>query len=115
MIQQSLKIMSIQRNDLWCTSFLNEGHTKYNYKYSYPIEREPKVRQVQVEVYCEICQSPTNHNTRHFPHKLKNEKPKWCVICEEESHLTQECQLNGQNKSNYHIVYHMQVVDQTME
>jgi hypothetical protein len=40
---------------------------------------------------------------------------KWCGIYEEVTHSTQECQLNGKNKENFHTVYHMQATDQNME
>jgi hypothetical protein len=68
---------------------------KYNCKYSDPFEREPNFRGIQDELYCEMCESSTNHNTRDFPQNLKNVKKKQCTISDEASHSMQECQLNG--------------------
>jgi hypothetical protein len=107
MLQQSLKNMIVRRSDLWCSTCLNEGHTKYYCKYNDAPEREPECSSSAGKIYYEICQSLKNHNTRDFPHNLRNAKPKWCVIYEESNHLTQECQLNGwkKKKSMQYIIH----------
>jgi hypothetical protein len=112
-LQQSIKNMSIACNELWCTIFSSEGHTKYYCKFSDALD--PTVRCIQIETYCDICEASTNHATRDCPHNLRNARPKWCHICEENNHSTQECQLNGKNRPNIHSVYHTQVVDQHVD
>jgi len=52
-----------------------------------------------------------NNNTRYCPHNLKNAKPKGCGICEDATHSTQECHLNGKNKKKYQAIYHIEVTN----
>jgi hypothetical protein len=42
-LQQSIKNMLIAHNELWCTIFSSEGHTKYYCKFSDALD--PTVRQ----------------------------------------------------------------------
>jgi hypothetical protein len=85
--------MSISRNELWCTICSSEGHTKYYCKFNDALD--PAVLRIQIETLCDICEGVTNHATRDCPHNLRNVHPKWCHICEENNHSTQECRLNG--------------------
>jgi len=62
MLQRSLNNMIVQRSGLWCSTHLNDGHIKYYYKYNNAPERDPNFRWVQIEIYCEIYQSLTNHS-----------------------------------------------------
>jgi hypothetical protein len=100
--------MAIRRNELWCTLCSNEGNTKDYCKFNDALD--PRCPSYSNETFCDIFQAMTNHTTRDFPHNLKNARPKWCHICEENNHSTQECRLNGRNKSNIHTVYHTQAI-----
>jgi hypothetical protein len=47
---------------------------------------------------------------QYCPRNLKNTK--WCHIYEMHSHRTYNCQLNAQNRTNMHTVYHRKETDQ---
>jgi hypothetical protein len=90
----------------------SKGHTKYYCKFNDALD--PVVRRIQIETFCDICEGVTNHATRDYPHNLRNVHPKWCHICEENNHSTQECQTEWKKKTNIHSVYHTQTVDQNV-
>ena len=43
---------------------------------------------------------------------MKNQKSRWCAICEVKIHATSECQIKLKNRQNYHAVYQKNVVTQ---
>lgn len=56
-----------------------------------------------------------SHRERDYPYNMKNTKAKLLSIYEENIHYTIDCVLNMKNKTNYHMVYQTQVVDQSQQ
>jgi hypothetical protein len=105
--------MSISRNELWCTICSSKARTKDCCKFNDALDLA--VYQIHIETFSDICEGVTNHATRDFPHNLRNVRPKWCHICKENNHSTQECRLNKKNGTNIHSVYHTQTVNQNVD
>lgn len=94
-LQQTIKNLSIRRNELWCTTYCEEGHTKDTCSL---IDHPPitiDAHRVQAQTYCNICEALTDHVVQDCPHNFKNTK--WCHICETHSHKTTKCYLNARN------------------
>jgi len=111
-LQQCIKDMSISRNEIWCTIFSSEGNTKEYYKLNDALHLA--VWRIQIETFCDIYEGVTNHAIRDCPRNLRNARPKWCHICEENNHSTQECRLNKKNKMKIHAVYQKQMDNQNV-
>jgi hypothetical protein len=86
-LKQTIKNISLAHNEIWCTIFSSEGHTKYYCKFSDALDRI--VRHIQIKTYCDISEASTNHATKECLYNLRNVCPKWCHIYEENNHSTQ--------------------------
>ena len=59
----------------------------------------------------DIYQEHDSHTTKYFSYNMKNEKARWCAICEVKTHPTIEFQLKLKNRHNYHAIYQTNAIN----
>jgi len=111
-LQETIKNLTLRRNEVWCTTCCEDGHTKDTCIMNDQVLGAVDAWRVQEETYCNICETLTDHNVQDFSHKFKNTK--WRHICEMKIHKTSECWLIAQNR-NVKIVYHIEEIDQNSD
>jgi hypothetical protein len=109
-LQQTIKNLSIRRDELWCTSCCEEGHTEETFNLSNQPPPTTNAHRIQAQKYCNICECLTDHNVQYCPHNLK--KTKWYHICEASNHKTSECHFNARNKSSVRTLYYIEATNQ---
>lgn len=86
-----------------------EGHKKYTCWHKE--DRLHEFQLMQMEYYYKICIQITPHEMKNFRYNLKNNKDKWCFICQENSHDTRKFARNMKNKPNYHTIYQTSIIN----
>jgi len=109
-LQQIIKNLTLRRNGIWCTLCCEESHIKYTYSLNDKVIGEVDTWRVQFETYCNICEALIDHTVQDYSYKLKNTK--WFHICKSHSHKTPKFQLNSNNRTNVHTIYHTKETDQ---
>ena len=100
MLHKTIRELSLQKTNIWCSNCQEEGHTKY-------ICRHQVVLVIQTHHFFEICRDFTQHLMTNCPYNLKKQKQYWCAICEEPTHNAIDYELNAKN---HRVLYKTKVV-----